>query len=69
MAEAKVLSGAGLRGQIAGQTELCTVGKEGAENVRIAQERLTHWISKGAQMSDTVTRLAKGLSKSAAPAA
>ena len=26
----KVLSGAGLRGQIAGQTELCTVGKEGA---------------------------------------
>ena len=30
MAEAKVLSGAGLRGQIAGQTELCTVGKEGA---------------------------------------
>ncbi|MEK0364271.1 bifunctional 2-methylcitrate synthase/citrate synthase [Pseudomonas sp. CBC3] len=30
MAEAKVLSGAGLRGQIAGQTALCTVGKEGA---------------------------------------
>ncbi|MDM7857988.1 bifunctional 2-methylcitrate synthase/citrate synthase [Thiopseudomonas acetoxidans] len=26
----KVLSGAGLRGQIAGQTALCTVGKEGA---------------------------------------
>ena len=26
----KVLSGAGLRGQIAGQTSLCTVGKEGA---------------------------------------
>lgn len=30
MAEAKVLSGAGLRGQIAGQTSLSTVGKEGA---------------------------------------
>ena len=30
MAEAKVLSGAGLRGQVAGQTALCTVGKEGA---------------------------------------
>ncbi|WP_407290946.1 bifunctional 2-methylcitrate synthase/citrate synthase [Stutzerimonas zhaodongensis] len=30
MAEAKVLSGAGLRGQVAGQTALCTVGKTGA---------------------------------------
>ena len=30
MAEAKVLSGAGLRGPIAGQTALSTVGKEGA---------------------------------------
>jgi 2-methylcitrate synthase len=30
MAEAKNLSGAGLRGQSAGQTALCTVGKEGA---------------------------------------
>ncbi|RJG08987.1 2-methylcitrate synthase [Pseudomonas cavernicola] len=30
MAEAKVLSGAGLRGQVAGQTDLCTVGKTGA---------------------------------------
>lgn len=30
MAEAKKLSGAGLRGQSAGQTALCTVGKEGA---------------------------------------
>ena len=30
MAEAKVLSGAGLRGQSAGQTALCTVGKSGA---------------------------------------
>ena len=30
MAEAKALSGAGLRGQVAGKTALCTVGKEGA---------------------------------------
>lgn len=30
MAEGKVLSGAGLRGQVAGQTALCTVGKSGA---------------------------------------
>ncbi|TAG82531.1 MAG: 30S ribosomal protein S16 [Betaproteobacteria bacterium] len=35
------------------------VGKEGAENVRIATERLTHWTGKGAQMSDTVARLMK----------
>ena len=44
------------------------VGKEGAENVRIAQERLSYWTSKGAQMSDTVAQLAKNLAK-AAPAA
>ncbi|WP_305857170.1 bifunctional 2-methylcitrate synthase/citrate synthase [Balneatrix alpica] len=30
MAEAKQLSGAGLRGQVAGETALCTVGKTGA---------------------------------------
>ena len=30
MAEAKVLSGAGLRGQVAGQTALSTVGMPGA---------------------------------------
>ncbi|MGL4231103.1 MAG: 30S ribosomal protein S16 [Casimicrobium sp.] len=42
------------------------VGKEGGENVRIATERLNHWVSKGAQMSDTVARLAK---KQPAPAA
>ncbi len=30
MATAKPLSGAGLRGQVAGETALCTVGKEGA---------------------------------------
>lgn len=42
------------------------VGKEGLENVRIAQERLSHWIGKGAQMSDTVAVLAKNLAKTAA---
>ena len=30
MAESKALSGAGLRGQVAGQTSLCTVGKTGS---------------------------------------
>ncbi|MFP8965284.1 2-methylcitrate synthase [Pokkaliibacter sp. CJK22405] len=30
MADSKVLSGAGLRGQVAGETALCTVGKSGA---------------------------------------
>jgi len=30
MSDAKVLTGAGLRGQVAGQTALCTVGKTGA---------------------------------------
>ncbi len=35
------------------------VGKEGAENVRIASDRVTHWTGKGAQMSDTVARLFK----------
>jgi hypothetical protein len=30
MADAKVLSGAGLRGQVAGKTALSTVGKEAA---------------------------------------
>jgi small subunit ribosomal protein S16 len=41
------------------------VGKEGAENVRIAQERVSYWVSKGAQMSDTVAQLAKGAAKAA----
>ena len=41
------------------------VGKAGAENVRIAADRLTYWTSKGAQMSDTVTQLAKGAAKAA----
>lgn len=30
MADSKTLGGAGLRGQVAGRTALCTVGKTGA---------------------------------------
>ena len=41
------------------------VGKVGAENVRIAADRLSYWTSKGAQMSDTVTQLAKNAAKAA----
>lgn len=34
-------------------------GKEGAENFRINQERLGHWVNVGAQMSPTVKKLVK----------
>jgi len=44
------------------------VGKEGAENVRIARDRLAHWTGNGARMSDTVARLAR-LSDKAKPTA
>ncbi len=44
------------------------VGKEGAENFRVASDRLTHWVGKGAQMSDTVARLVKVSAKAAAAA-
>ena len=33
--------------------------KAGAEGLRIDAERITHWVGNGAQMSDTVARLAK----------
>ncbi|MEO8390498.1 MAG: 30S ribosomal protein S16, partial [Polaromonas sp.] len=33
--------------------------KGGEEGLRIAQDRLTHWISVGAQPSPTVERLVK----------
>ena len=33
---------------------------------QIAEERLTHWIGQGAQMSDTVARLVKQAKKAAA---
>lgn len=32
---------------------------EGRERLRIDQQRLAHWTSKGAQLSDTVARLVK----------
>jgi small subunit ribosomal protein S16 len=32
---------------------------EGRERLRIDRERLAHWKSKGAQLSDTVARLVK----------
>ncbi len=34
---------------------------EGRESIRISVDRLTHWQSKGAQVSDTVARLIKRL--------
>ncbi len=36
------------------------VAKEGAESVRIAQDRLNHWVGNGAQLSASVARLLKG---------
>ena len=39
---------------------------EGEEGLSIAQDRLTHWKSVGAQASDTVQRLIKQAAKKAA---
>jgi small subunit ribosomal protein S16 len=36
------------------------------ESLRVTQDRLTHWLSVGAQPSDTVARLMKTASKTAA---
>ncbi len=36
------------------------VANEGQERVRIAADRLNHWVGVGAQMSDAVAKLAKG---------
>ena len=44
------------------------IAKGGEESLRIMQDRLTHWISVGAQPSPTVDRLVKQGAK-AAPAA
>ena len=41
---------------------------EGRERLRIAQDRLTHWTGKGAQLSSTVARLVKQLGQTAAAA-
>ncbi len=38
------------------------------QGLRVAEDRLTHWVSKGAQLSPTVARLVKQAAK-AAPAA
>ncbi len=43
MAEAKVLSGAGLRGQVAGQTALSTVGQAGAGLTYRGYDALPIW--------------------------
>ena len=37
-----------------------------AVKFQISEERLTHWIGQGAQMSDTVARLVKQAKKAAA---
>ncbi len=37
-----------------------------AESLRVAQDRLNHWLSVGAQPSDTVKRLMKDAAKAAA---
>ena len=42
------------------------VAAESEESVRFAADRVNHWVSKGAQMSDTVTRLWKQAKKAAA---
>lgn len=33
------------------------MAKEGEEGLRVAQDRVTHWVGVGAQMSETVGRL------------
>ena len=40
---------------------------EGNERLRIDRERLAHWQSKGAQLSDTAARLVKQLGHQQAP--
>ena len=37
-----------------------------AVKLQIAEDRLTHWVGQGAQMSDTVARLIKQAKKAAA---
>jgi len=40
----------------------------GEESLRIQMDRLNHWQSKGAQLSDTVSRLVKQFGKQQKPA-
>lgn len=42
------------------------IAAEGEQALRIAEDRLTHWQSVGAQLSPTVARLIKGSGKAAA---
>ncbi len=35
------------------------VGKDGVENLRIAQDRVAYWVENGAQLSPAVARLVK----------
>ncbi len=45
------------------------VAGEGQENLRLALDRVQHWVDKGAQLSDTVARLVKEYSAKVASAA
>lgn len=42
------------------------VATEGQESLRLQMERVSHWQSKGAQLSDTVARLVKRAGAAAA---
>lgn len=42
------------------------VAKEGDEAVRIAFDRLQHWVGNGAQLSDSVSRIVKDAKKQVA---
>lgn len=42
------------------------VAPEGQESLRLQMERVSHWQSKGAQLSDTVARLVKRAGAAAA---
>jgi small subunit ribosomal protein S16 len=41
---------------------------EGRERLRINRDRLTHWTSKGARLSDTAARLVKQFGEQQTPA-
>ena len=45
------------------------VAGEGQENLRLALDRVQHWVGKGAQLSDTAARLVKEYSAKVASAA
>ncbi|MGB6009279.1 30S ribosomal protein S16 [uncultured Castellaniella sp.] len=45
------------------------VANEGQENLRLALDRVQHWVSNGAQLSGTVDRLVKEYSAKVAAAA